>query len=212
MLKSFRALDRILRGETTQLSALKHKPLDIPLRGLLGVILFLGAFYGICMGFYAVFKVEGPTPMQMFASAAKVPLLFLLTLMVTFPSLYVFNALVGSRLTLVPLLRLLIASLGIILAVLASLGPIVAFFSVSTTSYVFMVLLNVLVFSVAGCLGLAFLLQTLHRLTLARQADPQIVSPPEETGQEQPPPPPPDAETPSALDAVDGQVLGAHVK
>ena len=36
--------------------------------------------------------------MQVLASMVKVPLLFYLTLLVTFPSLYVFNALVGSRL------------------------------------------------------------------------------------------------------------------
>ena len=37
----------------------------------------------------------------------------MLTLLVTFPSLYVFNALVGSRLTPVSLMRMLIASLGV---------------------------------------------------------------------------------------------------
>ena len=46
--------------------------------------------------------------------------------------------------------------------VLASLGPIVAFFSLSTTSYPFMLLFNVAVFSVSGVLGLTFLLQTLQ--------------------------------------------------
>ena len=80
----------------------------------------------------------------------------------TFPSLYVFNALVGSRLTLRVVLQLLIAALAVNLAVLASMGPIVAFFSFSTTSWPFMVLLNVLVFAVSGVLGMAFLLQTLH--------------------------------------------------
>ena len=63
--------------------------------------------------------------------------------------------------------RLLIASLAVNLAVLASLGPIVAFFSVSTTSYHFMVLFNVLVFTVAGLLGLVFLIQTLNRLAIS---------------------------------------------
>ena len=42
------------------------------------------------------------------------------------------------------------ASLGVIVTVLASLGPIVAFFSVCTTSYPFMVLFNVVVFAIAG--------------------------------------------------------------
>ena len=45
--------------------------------------------------------------MQMLATILKVPLLFLLTLIVTFPSLYVFSALSGSRLSAGATLRLL---------------------------------------------------------------------------------------------------------
>jgi hypothetical protein len=86
---------------------------------------------------------------------------------VTLPSLYVFNALMGSRISLPGVVRLLIASLGVNVTVLASLGPIVAFFSVCTTSYPFMLLLNVVVFAVAGLFGLRFLLLTLHRLNVA---------------------------------------------
>ena len=41
------------------------------------------------------------------------PALFFLTLVVTFPSLYVFNALVGSRLNLLALFRLLVAALAV---------------------------------------------------------------------------------------------------
>ena len=42
--------------------------------------------------------------MQLVATTVKVPALFYLTLIVTFPSLYVFNALVGSRLTITSVL------------------------------------------------------------------------------------------------------------
>ena len=110
--------------------------------------------------------------MQVLASMVKVPLLFYLTLLVTFPSLYVFNALVGSRLRLLTVVRLLVASLGVMVTVLASLGPIVAFFSVSTASYPFMLLFNVVVYTVAGTLGMAFLLQTLHRLSVVDSQPP----------------------------------------
>jgi len=96
-------------------------------------------------------------------------MLFFLTLAVTFPSLYVFNALIGSRLSMASVFRLLIASLGVMLAVLASLGTIVVFFAVSTNAYPFMVVLNVAVSTVAGILGLAFLLRTLHRLVLVQE-------------------------------------------
>ena len=104
--------------------------------------------------------------LQMCATMAKVPALFFSTLLVTFPSLYVFNALVGSRLTLASVWRLMIAMLAVMMAILASLGPIVAFFSISTTNYPFMLILNVIVFGLAGFLGLKFLLHTLHRLSI----------------------------------------------
>jgi hypothetical protein len=140
------ALDRILRGETTRIVNLRDGAIDIPLGGLSLVLVLLGMAYGVCMGTYAV--VNQSNYMQMVASMVKVPALFLLTLAVTLPSLYVFNALVGSRLTIPALLRLFVAALGVGMAVLASLGPIVAFFSVNTTTY-------------------SFMLQTLHRISIA---------------------------------------------
>ncbi len=159
-------LDRILRGEATRSGALRRGAVEVRPGGLTALLVILAMIYGACMGCFAIFKDGGPSFGQLLASTIKLPALFLLTLIVTFPSLYVFNALVGSRLSLTSLLRLLVAALGVTVAVLASLGPIVAFFSVSTTSYPFMLLLNVLVFAVSGLLGMAFLLQTLHRLSL----------------------------------------------
>lgn len=164
-------LDEILRGEATSEERLGSGLLTVSARQLSVLVILLAAIYGLCMGSFSLLKelgagVDSPGRiLQMLASMVKVPALFFLTLVVTFPSLYVFNALVGSRLRLLNLLRLLIASLAVNTAVLASLGFIVAFFSLTTKSYSFVVILNVLVFSVSGVLGLMFLLQTLHRMT-----------------------------------------------
>ena len=162
----FVELDRILKGEATRIADLRDASIEMPVRGVSFVLILLGMLYGVCMGCYAL--INNGNNMQMLASTIKVPALFFLTLLVTLPSLYVFNALVGSRLTVGSLVRLFIATLGVNLAVLSSLGPIVAFFSVNTTTYSFMVLLNVIVFVVAGILGLTFLLQTSQRLHIAR--------------------------------------------
>ena len=164
------ALDQILRGETTCPSALREHSLRIPIAGLSVLILGLALFYGFCMGMYPGFRVDDPSYLRWLSCTLKIPALFLLTLAVTFPSLYVVNALVGSRLQLLAVLRLLVAALGVNLSVLASAGPIVAFFSFSTTNCPFMVLLNVLVFAIAGLLGMVFLLQTLHRLSAIPKA------------------------------------------
>jgi hypothetical protein len=157
--------------------------------------------------------------MQLLATTIKVPALFYLTLLVTFPSLYVFNALVGSRLTLTSVLSLLVASLAVNLAVLASLGPIVLFFSLSTKSYAFIQLLNVVVFSISGVLGLKFLLQTLHRLTMVGIG---VTSSSADIRSEQklsdslattsPDPGTIQRDLPSAIDMPEGQSLGAHTR
>ncbi len=253
MWSPWKDLDRILRGEATRVSTLRDEKLDIPIFGLTLVILVLAVIYGACMGTFGIFSADEPRYHQLLASTLKVPALFFLTLLITFPSLYVFNTLVGSRLRLPAVLRLLIASLGVNLAVLSSLGPIVAFFSVNTTSHPFMILLNVLVFASAGVLGMMFLFRTLHRLSVAlreradicsqasssdsameggpaQEVTAQEVTAQEVTGQEE------DsltevsdagtsgagaeeeaiwaelAEDTSALDRLEGHVLGRHIK
>jgi hypothetical protein len=236
LVRWLRELDRIIRGEATRPQALREGGgIDIAPGSVSVIIMALGLVYGLCMGSFALFKEGGPNFIQAVASAVKVPLLFFLTLLVTFPSLYVFNALVGSRLSLGSVLRLLIAGLAVMGALLASFGPIVAFFSASTTSYPFMKLLNVIVFTVAGILGLRYLLTTLHRLTVAMAPPPDsekmprpVTVPPdvrtEATPMDMPPifrdappnaaqppaPVPPAPRSPGALD-VTGETMGRDV-
>lgn len=200
-----KSLDGLLRGDVTRPSALRRGNIDVPLDGLAMLILVLGLVYGMCMGSYAIAnagKTGSQAYLQMLATTGKVPILFVLTLIVTFPSLYVFNALVGSRLSLLSMLRLIVAALAVMLAILASFGPIVAFFSVSTTSYQFMLLFNVAVFAVAGFLGLRFLLFTLHRLSLvqAEEMKKEAVAQAET-----------EVEPMGALDRMEGHAFGSNI-
>lgn len=191
MLRYVEDLDRILRGKAILPGALQKNDLKIPLGGSLLTILLMAVLYGICMGFFAGFREDGSCFMQWLAGAVKVPALFFLTLAVTFPSLYVFTALVDSRLRFVPLMQLIVVSLVVNVTVLASLGPIVAFFSVSTTSYAFMLFFNMLVFAIAGVWGFVFMLQMLSRLgtaknesmTPAEQSDESLNNDPSQAGQ-----------------------------
>jgi hypothetical protein len=149
---------------------------ELPLRVFIPLAVLLGASYGFFMGWYALTSRDPIVPMQSLASTVKLPAVFLLTLAVTFPSLYVFNALVGCRLSLRATLRLLVAAIVVNVTVGASFGPILAFFTLSTTSYSFMILLNVLLMGIAGFVALTFLLHTLRRLA----TPPVTVVPPTE--------------------------------
>jgi len=240
MLNWLKHVDQILRGEATKPEKLSEETLDIPIGGVTIVLVVFGIIYGLCMGCFALINREAAVAFQqMLASSLKVPALFLLTLLVTLPSLCVFNALVGSRLSVSAVLRLLLAALAVNLAVLASLGPITAFFSICSTSYAFIVLLNVVFFAGSGMLGLMFLLQTLHRMSLAGKLDGSLTkkesqpaespkAPPvevnqtsakssedaadEEQVQEVKPVVAKIVEEPGALDWVDQFMLGRHVK
>jgi hypothetical protein len=164
----FGQLDRVLRGDALKPGDTGRR-LDFAVGPLLGLVAILAASYGVCMGSFAVLARDDPEWRQILASAVKVPLLFVLTLVVTFPSLYVFSALLGSRLRLADLLRVVSAGLAVLVTVLAAFGPIVSFFSVSTTSYPFILLLNVVVFAAAGGFGVTYL----YRAVVRTSTDPR---------------------------------------
>jgi hypothetical protein len=126
--------------------------------------LLTGCFYGACMGFYSALQGGENGSWQILSSLAKVPLLFLLTLFVTFPSLYVFSALAKTKLSFTQTLRLVLAAVSVNLAILASFGPITLFFTLSTSSYPFMKILNVFFFTISGFIGLGFLYKILYQV------------------------------------------------
>lgn len=161
MRKFLSDLDRLLRGGYTRPEDLQSGKIAIPTRSLLSGGWLLGCIYGVFMGLYGATRPETSSVLQLLATTLKVPLLFLLTLTVTFPSLYVFSALAGSRLRFEQTLRLLLAAVAINLALLASLGPVLGFFTLSTQSYPFMVVLNVIIFAASGLAGLVFLRRAL---------------------------------------------------
>jgi hypothetical protein len=152
-----RELDQLLRGEHTRREDLEQGRIGVPARRLISIGFLLGAIYGACMGLFSATSGHGDAWRRIVAPAVKLPALFFLTLLVTFPSLYVFAALANSRLRARETLRLLVASITVMLGVLASFAPVTVFFTVSTDSYRFMLFLNVIFAAAAGFTGLAFL-------------------------------------------------------
>ncbi|MCC7064085.1 MAG: hypothetical protein IT456_14845 [Planctomycetes bacterium] len=197
-------LDRVLRGGFTQREVLAGGRIEVPVAGLVRLSLLLGAGYGISLGCYSLFGGAPQAWLQMLASALKVPLLFLLTLVVSFPSLYVFAALQRLPLDFRNTLKLMLLAIVVHLTVIASLGPVFAFFAASTTSYPFLLLLNVAVFAIGGLLGLMVLRRATRDIftppsaakTTAPVAPPAAVANPETTPETSPETPATPAATP----------------
>jgi hypothetical protein len=162
MFELAKAADRLLRGKWAAREELARGRIAAGVATLIGVGLASGAIYGVAMGLFGLLRPAHATWKQALANSFKVPLLFLLTLAVAFPSLYAFSALADSKLRMPETLKLLLVAVAIDLVLLASFAPVTAFFTVSTTSYAFMVLLNVLFFAISGLIGLAVLGKTLR--------------------------------------------------
>ena len=83
----FKNLDDLLRGEKTEAHLLARGTQHIPLGATATAAAGLGIIYGVFMGLFAVMTRTPPSYLQMLSTALKVPALFFLTLVVTFPSL-----------------------------------------------------------------------------------------------------------------------------
>ncbi len=162
MRRFLQTIDDLLRGRLTRKEDLAAGKVQIPIGTLILAGLALGALYGVFMGLFALLRAENASFGQLVATMVKVPLLFLMTLVITYPSLYVVSAMFDSKLRHTETLRLLLAAMAANLALLASLGPVTGFFTLSTDSYPFMVVLNVAFFAVAGFVGLGFLRKALR--------------------------------------------------
>ncbi len=96
---------------------------------------------------------------QALSSAVKLPALYLITLIICFPTLYFFNILFGSRKTFGQHFVMLLTAVSVISVLLFSFAPITLFFLISTYNYQFFMLLNVAFFAITGFIGIKFLYQ-----------------------------------------------------
>jgi hypothetical protein len=117
------------------------------LRHSLLTLLLLSAFYGAAAGAYS-------GSLQAVSAGVKLPLLLLVTLGICFPAFYVVQILVGSRLRLLQVLVLVLASLALTAILLAAFVPISVFFLITGANYHFLQLLHVIVVLTAGLLGM----------------------------------------------------------
>jgi hypothetical protein len=116
---------------------------------LISSILFL-ALYGAVLG-------STHSLWQTLSSAAKLPLLFLTTLIICSPTLYFFNVLFGSNQSLTQNFALILTAITVTAVLLLSFAPIVVFFMLTTSNYQFFKLLNVVIFAICGVIGVVFL-------------------------------------------------------
>src|SRR5437762_1887759 len=129
-------VDRMLRGATGRLWP-----------GLAAVVAG-GAAYGAVMGAFG--GLGGDRALQVVFSAAKVPLLILVTTALALPSFFVVNTLLGLRDDFPGAVRAVAATQAAVAVVLAGLAPYTALWYASTRDYQEATLFNALTLGVAS--------------------------------------------------------------
>ena len=109
----------------------------------------LFAVYGAIMGSFT-------GPAQALSSAIKLPLLFLATVAICMPTLYVACLLLGAKETVGQYFTLLMAPLAVTAALLVSFAPVTVFFMLTSSHYQFFKLLNVAILGTCGVAGVRF--------------------------------------------------------
>lgn len=126
-------------------SLLRGRPARWPFL-LLAVSLF-GLLYGAVMGSWGI---TSERTLQVCYSALKVPLLLLVTFVLSLPSFFVLNSLLGVRSDFPQVVRALVATQAGLTVILAALAPFTAFWYVSGSGYDAALAFNALMFGVAS--------------------------------------------------------------
>src|SRR6266545_5211879 len=127
------------------------------------------AVYGLVLGSSHSFW-------QALSSMVKLPLLFLATLAICLPTLYLFNLVFGARLSMMQAVTLIMVSITVTSVLTLAFAPISLFFLITAQSYVFFKLLNVSILVLTAFVGLRFLTAGMsalnaHQEELAAAAD-----------------------------------------
>jgi hypothetical protein len=148
------------------------------LRGLIGQMLSSSA---ISLALYGAVLGASYGWQQSLSSLVKLPLLFMATLAICLPTLYLFNLVFGSRLSVVQAVALIMVSITVTAVLTLAFAPISLFFLVTAQNYAFFKLLNVAILTLTAVVGLRFLIGGMHALNEEEELagrPPVPVSPP----------------------------------
>src|SRR4029453_9691961 len=144
-------IERILRdraGIWDQIISERDLP-KLIMRMLLTSVISLAA-YGAVLG-------ASNSWLQALVSTIKLPLLFLSTLAICLPTLYLFNLVFGARLSVLQTCALIMVAITVTAVLTFAFAPISLFFLITARSYAFFKLLNVGILILTALVGLRFL-------------------------------------------------------
>lgn len=119
------------------------------------LLLVIFAFlYGIVMGIYNGL-------LQAVTAGFKIPILFILSMIICFPAFFMVQYILGSKLKFHSMLAIMLTGFVLTSAIMLSFSPIVIFFLITSSNYDFLKLLHVAIIGFAGIFGMRTVIEAL---------------------------------------------------
>jgi glucan phosphoethanolaminetransferase (alkaline phosphatase superfamily) len=131
------------------------------------IICLFTFIYGIVMGSYH-------SILQSVIAGLKVIVLFLTTLIICFPSFFVIQQVLGSKLSLRQMIIIVLSGFVLTSAIAISFSPIVILFQITGGNYHFLQLLHVAVFIFSGAFGMRLMVDALKFACEKKDIYPQV--------------------------------------
>ena len=119
---------------------------------------------GISLAAYGAVLGASNGWLQALVSTVKLPMLFLATLAICLPTLYLFNLVFGARLSVLQACALIMVAITVTAVLTFAFAPISLFFLITARSYAFFKLLNVAILALTALIGLRFLTSGMRAL------------------------------------------------
>lgn len=131
------------------------------------VICMFGFIYGLVMGSYHSF-------IQATVAGVKVMFLFIASLIICFPSFYIIQQILGSKMSFKQMILIVLSGFVLASTITLSFVPIVIFFLLTGNNYHFLQLLHVGIFIFAGIFGVRLIIDALKFACDKKNIYPQL--------------------------------------
>ncbi|HKI77937.1 MAG TPA: hypothetical protein VKA26_05305 [Ignavibacteriaceae bacterium] len=129
--------------------------------------ILLTFLYGVVMGCYSGI-------LQALTAGVKVPVLFLLSLLICFPAFFVLQYILGSKMLLSHMIIIILSGFVLTAAIMVSFSPVVILFVVTGGNYYFLQLLHIAIFILSGFFGMKAVLDALKYSCEQKNVYPKI--------------------------------------
>lgn len=131
------------------------------------IICLFGFIYGVIMGSYHSY-------LQAIVAGLKVMVLFITTLLICFPSFFIIQQVLGSKMNFRQMILIVLSGFVLASSITLSFAPIIVFFLITGSNYHFLQLLHVAIFIFAGIFGMKLIIDALKYACEKKNIYPQI--------------------------------------